>query len=122
MRNCAFCLLLPILALALAGCKFTAEFKTPAGFDAKMSGELNPFSGKPAEGGKSMGRGKITLEDGTELKGEFFDTDGDGKPDKFKPDEGQGGNSGDFGTTNGNDWYDLTLDDCIGSTSGPTFI
>jgi len=43
-----------------------------------------------------MGRGTVTLENGQTFQGEFYDSNGDNKPDALRPDAGQsaGGVSG----------------------------
>ena len=57
----------------------------------EFDGEWDPGPGEPADPAATpMGSGTISLEEGGTFTGDFYDTDGDGKPDKFKPDGGQG--------------------------------
>ena len=101
-----------LLALALAAtalfsaCRFTGSYEGPAGA-IEVSGQIDPRSGSTADpGAKSLGRGTITLDNGTTYSGEFFDTDGNTQPDKFQPEAGQDHGVGQ-GSTNGSDWYEL---------------
>lgn len=90
----------------LASCKFKAVAVTPMG-DWGFAGEIDTGSGEPAKpDAEPFGDGEITLDDGTVVKGKFYDTNGDGKPDKFKPDKGEGGD-GAYGESDGDTWYDL---------------
>ncbi len=101
-------ILVSLSLFILVGCQVTAHVEAP-GISVDYEGTLDENSGQPDDGsGTSLGRGTVTMENGDTLEGEFFDTDGDGKPDKFKPDAGQSG-SGAYGETNGTDWYDVDL-------------
>lgn len=104
-----FLILISLSLFVLVGCHVTAHVEAP-GVEIDFEGTLNENSGEPADdSGTSCGTGTVTFDNGDELTGEFFDTDGDGEPDKFKPDEGQSG-SGAPGLTNGTDWYDVDLE------------
>lgn len=110
MLKRTFLILLTLCLFIFVGCKCTVKYDGPLG-EIEATGELDTGSGTPADdSGTSMGRGEVTMENGDVLEGELFDTDGDGKPDKFKPDAGQSG-SGAAGETNGTDWFDIELDD-----------
>ena len=96
-----------VSTLFLGSCKATLSVTDSDGSTMKYEGEIDPWGGEPADRtATSLGRGTAVMEDGTELEGEFFDTNGDGQPDKFKPDAGQSSDSV-SGETNGDDWYDI---------------
>lgn len=106
LRHLAFA----ALALAFCACKAEGDFRvTPTSVEGHFKGEVGHTSHEGTPPGKSLGKGKITLEDGSTFSGEFFDSDSDGKPDSFKPDAGQSGSGGGMsGTTTGNEYFDLT--------------
>lgn len=106
LRNLTL-LLVSLGTLALAACKFSGTY-TKGRETVSVSGEVDPRSGEQADSdAKPLGKGTITMDEtGETFEGEFFDTDGDGKPDKFKPEKGQT-SGGMKGETNGTDWYDV---------------
>lgn len=106
--NLKLMMAMSLLALLPATCKISVAIGVP-GFEIRFTAEINT-DGEEAGEGKSLGRGTAEFEDGTKLEGEFFDTDDDGKADKFKPDANQGEDS-EYGTTNGTDWYDINASD-----------
>lgn len=96
-----------VLGLVLSACAASGHYDGPGG-TISFSGEIHLDSGEPADpGAESLGTGEITLEDGSTFTGEFFDTNGDGTPDRFKPDAGQ--DTGHGATTDGETWYDLDV-------------
>lgn len=103
-----FMALVAVPFLLLGGCKGILEAGTADGNYVKAAVEIDPFKGKRADpNATSCGRAKLTLEKGQEFDGEAFDTDNDGQPDKFLPDEGQ--KTG-FGVTDGRTWYEMKLE------------
>jgi hypothetical protein len=88
-------LLLAALVFAFAACKAHAELDTPT-FRFRGAVEIDPAVLEGAPPGRLMGRGTVTLENGETFKGEFYDSNGDNKPDAFRPDANQsaGGVSG----------------------------
>jgi hypothetical protein len=88
-------LLLVSLSFAFAACKADAEVQH-GNSRASLKIEIDPavLEGNPP--GRMMGRGTVTLENGQTFTGEFYDSNGDNRPDAFRPDAGQsaGGASG----------------------------
>jgi len=101
--------LIPLL-IAFGACQAEAYIHaTPTGVEAYFKGKVGHNGQEGTPPGKSMGTGKVVLEDGSEFTGEFFDSNDDGKPDNFKPDAGQSGSGGGVsGTTTGNEYYPYT--------------
>ncbi len=94
-----------VCLLALASCEGEGEYESE---DGTVSGDitLDEDSGETAGEGDHLGTGTVTLENGGTFRGDFYDTDEDGRPDKFKPKRGQGSKNVE-GETNGKDWYDI---------------
>jgi len=88
-------LLLAALVFAFAACKAHADVETPT-FRFRWALESDPAVLEGAPPGRLMGRGTVTLENGQTFQGEFYDSNGDNKPDAFRPDANQsaGGVSG----------------------------
>ena len=119
--NTMFTLMLSGVIVIFVGCKFSGSYSGILG-DIEISGELDQGSGEPADdSGTSLGSGEIEMDNGDTFTGEFFDTDGDGNPDKFKPDAGQTGSEM-AGETNGTDWFNIDLDDVKQPPSQPRSI
>ncbi len=106
------------LFLALTSCKGTfSGHAGPDGVSGEGKVDIDILSGTTAGSGKSLGRGSVKLDGMDEpVKGELFDTDGDGQPDRFKPDEGQSvGNKTIDGQTDGTTWYVMKIEGTVGT-------
>ncbi len=96
-----------LVTLGLGSCKATATY-TDGDESVSLEVDVDPRRKPADDDATSLGRGTVVLDEtGEEFEGEFFDTDNDGAPDKFKPDKGQGSNNA-KGETNGSDWHDIT--------------
>jgi hypothetical protein len=95
--------------LALGACTATADI-THGDTEAHFKVDVDP-KGKPADDdATSIGRGRVTIDKtGEEFEGEFYDTDHDGTPDKFKPDAGQKSRYSLGGKTDGENWHDVEV-------------
>jgi hypothetical protein len=88
-------LLLAALVFAFAACKADAEIRRGE-TSVSLRLEIDPAVLEGTPPGRLMGRGTVTLENGQTFQDEFYDSNGDNKPDAFRPDANQsaGGVSG----------------------------
>ncbi len=101
-------ILMSVSLLTLGSCQ--AGFKLWVG-DRSLEGTVGITPFPASDDATSLGRGTCTLDKtGDTFEGEFFDTDGDGEPDKFKPDKGQGSKRYNGGETNGTDWHEVKVE------------
>jgi len=93
----------------MGACKATADI-THGDTQVNLEVDVDP-KGKPSDDDATpIGRGTITLDEtGEQFKGEFFDTDEDGAPDKFKPDAGQRSRYSLGGKTDGKKWHEVEV-------------
>jgi hypothetical protein len=100
--------LFSVCLFSLAACRASVKVTTPAGeWGAEVDIDISGAQPVPDDA-KPLGDATLTLDDGSEVKGKAYDTDGDGVPDKFAPNGGQKGASpGDGGT--GRVWYDMDV-------------
>ncbi|MDF1799793.1 MAG: hypothetical protein P1V81_11505 [Planctomycetota bacterium] len=93
--------------LLLGACKAEAKYTNADGEEYAASAEIDPFGGSEADpGAVSMGTGTVTLDGGDVYEGDFYDLDGDGQPDKFKPKKA-GDGEGSARKPDGETWFDL---------------
>jgi DNA-directed RNA polymerase specialized sigma24 family protein len=96
-------LLLVSLSFAFAACKANAEISRGS-TSISLALQFDPFLREGTPPGSLMGRGTVTLEDGQTFEGEFYDTNGDNRPDAFRPDAGQSAD-GASGASTGSQYF-----------------
>ena len=116
LRKLMLIYLLPGLLFALTSCKATVTTVLASGdATATTSVDVDVFSASKAGAGTLLGRGTVWFgEFGVRVSGEFFDVEGDGKPDRFRPYANQriGNSVLGYMWLDGRRWVDIKFDGC----------